>query len=286
MKLDDDEQRVSETNIIECVRARLSEAHGSQVNSSQPFVTVTYAQSVDGSIAHAQGQTLQLSNADSFKLTHQVRAAHDGIMVGINTVMRDNPRLTVRLADGENPQPIVVDGRLRIPFDANLLKGPNLRPIVCTSRSACESKEQRLLDVGARVVRIDNRPDGLLDMRQLLQCLKRLGIRSVMAEGGATIITSLLTGSLADQYLVTISPRLIGGLRSIQSQPGTEGIARLHNLNYQWLAGDLILRGDLDRETISNDSKSVSTPSNAADRTGAAGESTHGVSGMGGAKLQ
>ena len=197
-----DEPPVRQTDIIGYVRRCLSDAHCDHTERRFPFVTVTYAQSLDGCIAHAQGQTLQLSNPHSLELTHQLRAIHDGILVGINTVVRDNPRLNVRLAEGKNPQPIVVDGRLRFPMDANLLKEPCVPPIICTSHSACEVKEQRLVDAGAKVMRVAQCSQGLLDLEQLLEGLKQLGLRSIMVEGGATVITSLLASGLADQYLV------------------------------------------------------------------------------------
>jgi 3,4-dihydroxy 2-butanone 4-phosphate synthase/GTP cyclohydrolase II len=243
-----DEPQIQQCNVIECVRHCLDEAHRTHAASRRPFVTVTYAQSLDGSIAHARGQTLKLSNDRSLELTHQMRAIHDAILVGINTVVRDNPCLTVRLTEGKNPQPIIVDGRLRFPLDANLLKDRCVRPIIVTSHDACRAKEQRLLDAGAKVIRVAQDAAGLLDLQQLFERVKQLGLRSVMVEGGARVITSLLTSHLADQYLITISPRLVGGLRSIRAQSDAEPgrFARLCNLHYQWLAGNLIIRGDLE----------------------------------------
>ena len=242
-----DEPQVRQTDVIGCVRRCLDHAHRSHAQRQRPYVTVTYAQSLDGSIAHAQGQTLNLSNEHSLRLTHQVRAEHDGILVGINTVMRDNPRLSVRLVEGKNPQPIVIDGRLRFPCDAHLLQDPCIRPIIFTSHEACETRAQRLLDAGARVVRVAQDAEGLLDLGHLFEYLKQnLGLRSVMVEGGATVITNLLTKRLADQFLITISPKLVGGLRSIHAQTNLDEIPQLRNLCYQWLGADLILRGDVE----------------------------------------
>ncbi|MCA9151606.1 MAG: dihydrofolate reductase family protein [Planctomycetales bacterium] len=242
-----DASQVCQSDIIGCVRRCVEQAHQENGRRQRPFVTVTYAQSLDGSIAHAEGETLKLSNDLSLRLTHQVRALHDGILVGINTVVRDNPQLNVRLVEGENPQPIIVDGSLRFPIDARLLKDPCVRPIICTSHDACTRKEQQLLNAGANIVRVTQTNAGLLDLHQVFAHLKQQGLRTIMVEGGATIITSLLTQGLADQYLVTISPRLVGGLRSIHPQVGgqQERLAHLHNLQYQWLGTDLILRGDV-----------------------------------------
>ncbi len=140
-------------DIVECVRCHLVQANGCFRNCDLPFITLTYAQSIDGCIAQFEGETLQLSNPFALKLTHQVRALHDAILVGINTVLRDNPRLNVRLVKGQSPQPIVVDSRLRFPLEANLLKEPCVRPIIFAGHDACEVKERRLINAGAQVMR-------------------------------------------------------------------------------------------------------------------------------------
>ena len=101
-----------------------------------PFVTLSYAQSLDGCIVAQPGQPLALSGAQSLILTHKLRAAHDAILVGIGTVLADNPRLDVRLAPGPDPQPVVVDSRLRFPLNANLLQQPPYPGLPPVSRLA------------------------------------------------------------------------------------------------------------------------------------------------------
>jgi 3,4-dihydroxy 2-butanone 4-phosphate synthase/GTP cyclohydrolase II len=241
-----DEPRASEGEIIERVRRRLELAHRSQ--RPLPYITMTYAQSLDGSIARPAGETIQLSNPLSRRLTHQIRSVHDAILVGINTVLRDNPRLNVRLVPGRDPQPVVIDSRLRLPLDACLMHDPCVRPIVFAGLGASSMKERRLSAAGARVVRVAERDDRLLDLAQVFARLRHMGIRSVMVEGGASIITSILMSRLADQCLLTISPRFLGGLCAVQPRNGSEvdHLPRLKNLHYQWLAEDLILHGDLE----------------------------------------
>jgi 3,4-dihydroxy 2-butanone 4-phosphate synthase/GTP cyclohydrolase II len=180
-------------------------------------------------------------------LTHQVRAVHDAILVGINTVLRDDPRLNVRLVEGQSPQPIVVDSRLRFPMDANLLRDPCIRPIIFTHPDSCEKKEEQLRDRGATVLRVGGRRDGWIELAELLAYLKSLGLRSVMVEGGASIITSVLRSRLANQVLLTISARFLGGLPSMHRMHGDDAYhpPQLDNLKYQWLGNDLILCGDL-----------------------------------------
>ena len=94
----------------------------------RPFVTVSYAQSIDGSIATRRRRPLPISGPGAMRMTHGLRALHDGILVGIETVLADDPQLSVRLVEGPHPQPVVLDTRLRTPLEARLLKGGNGRP--------------------------------------------------------------------------------------------------------------------------------------------------------------
>ena len=108
--------------ILGDLHARLDEAKADGAARGRPFVTLAYAQSLDGSIAGQGGRPLSLSGPSSLQLTHELRAAHDAILVGIGTVLSDNPRLNVRLVAGLDPQPIVVDSRLRLPEAAHLME--------------------------------------------------------------------------------------------------------------------------------------------------------------------
>ena len=245
----DDDRTARQDCIISHVRNRLDQAKRDQRNP-QAATTLTFAQSIDGCIATFEGNPLQLSNQTTQRMTHQLRALHDAILVGINTVLIDDPYLTVRLVEGQNPQPIVVDSRLRLPLSANLLQAPCVRPIVATGMNACRRRESQLVAAGARVVRVPQQGNGLLDLCQLLIRLPELGLHSVMIEGGARIITSVLAARLADQLLLTISPRFVGGLQAIHHglRSSVDQFPSLSDVHYQSMEGDLIIRADLDRE--------------------------------------
>jgi len=211
--------------------------------TGRPFVTLSYAQSMDGSIAARPGQPLALSGALSMTLTHQLRVAHDAILVGIGTVLADNPRLTVRLVEGKNPQPIVADSRLRFPLSANLLCQHPLSPWIATGEQADASRQHVLEAAGARVLRVPINARGQVNLTALLERLGALGIHSVMVEGGARIITSFLAERLVDHMVLTVAPRLVGGLRAVRrfAQADAVYFPRLRNLRYQWLEDDLVL---------------------------------------------
>ena len=212
-------------------------------HTGRPFVTLSYAQSVDGSIAARPGQPLALSGALSMTLTHQLRAAHDAILVGIGTVLVDNPRLTVRLVEGKNPQPIVADSRLRLPLSANLLCEHPLSPWIAAGEPADAGRQQVLEAAGARVLRLPMNARGHVNLAALLERLGALGIKSVMVEGGARIITSFLAERLVDHIVLTVAPRLVGGIRAVRRLTHVDPVhlPRLRNLRYQWLEDDLVL---------------------------------------------
>jgi GTP cyclohydrolase II len=214
--------------------------------TGRPLVTLSYAQSLDGSIADRPGRPLALSGSQSMAMTHGLRAAHEAILVGIGTVLADNPRLNVRLAAGKDPQPVVVDSRLRFPSYANLLKNGRA-PWIATNRGADAERQHDLEAAGAKVLRMTG-SNGWVDLAELLQSLGSMGINSLMVEGGAQIITSFLASRLVDQVVLTIAPLLVGGLRVVDhlGHSSMRRFPRLRNLSYQQLGEDLVLRGDPD----------------------------------------
>jgi GTP cyclohydrolase II len=216
-------------------------------HTGRPFVTLTYAQSLDGSIAADPGQPLSLSGPQALLLTHCMRAAHDAILVGIGTVLADNPLLNVRLVAGKDPQPVIVDSRLRFPLEANLLSRHPLSPWIATSDQADHRRQQCLEAAGARVLRLPSMANGDVDLAALLEQLGKWGIDSLMVEGGARIITSFLARQLADHLVLTVVPRLVGGVHAVGNlgQFGLAHFPGLRNVGHQRLGDDLVLWGDL-----------------------------------------
>jgi 3,4-dihydroxy 2-butanone 4-phosphate synthase/GTP cyclohydrolase II len=242
---------VPEGVIISQMRKRLEQAGQRGHDSGVPCVTLSYAQSLDGSIANRPGQPLQLSNPQTQTLTHRLRSLHDAVLVGINTVLSDDPRLTARIVGGRNPQPVVLDGRLRLPLKARLLHPPCVPPIIATTAQAGLAREKRLREAGAQVLRLPSQRNGLVDLKILLRRLHYMGIRSLMVEGGSQVITDFLGRHLVDQIIITIAPRVVGGLHAVTSalpkmrSPGS----RLVNVQYQAFAGDLVVFADVEKES-------------------------------------
>ena len=212
-----------------------------------PFVTLTYAQSLDGCIARSPGKSIRLSGPESEAMTHSVRGVHDAILVGIGTVIADNPNLTVRLAKGSQPQPVILDSKLRFPLDAKLLGDNGLRPWVATTEQASDMRKRQLEQAGARVIRLPSNAKGWVDLPSLLSLLAEESVNSVMVEGGARVITSFLSEGLVDHVVLTVAPVVLGGMRAVKRMESTRiDCPRLINTGYQRLGEDMIIWGDPD----------------------------------------
>ena len=248
--------------LMKFIKPLLEIAAAHRREKGRPFVTLSYAQSLDGCISAQPGVALALSGRQSLRLTHKLRAGHDAILVGIGTVLSDNPRLNVRLVDGVNPRPIVVDSKLRLPLTCNLLKQEARPLLVATVEGYDEKRAEALQAAGAIIVALPPNPRGQVDLSLLLQRLGELGIDTLMVEGGARIITSFLFERLADFIVLTIAPVLVGGLRAV-SDLGTTGLhnlLRLEQRGHRWLGEDLILWGHLNTEERDSSLMAVAQP--------------------------
>lgn len=205
-------------------------------------VTLSYAQTLDGSIAARRGQPLAISGAESLRLTHALRAAHDGILVGIETVLADDPSLTVRLVPGKNPTPIILDSHLRLPLTAKLLQTAPY-PLIFTTPTADGRKQAELEARGATVRRVAANEHGQVGLGEMLHQLPELGLHLVMVEGGAGVIGSFLEGQWADWLVLTTAPRLVGGLTAV-GRPLTQQPTLLNSQQLK-LGEDWVLWGEL-----------------------------------------
>lgn len=232
--------------LMEMVGRRLQS--GMQGLRDRPFVTVSYAQSLDGSIAEFHDHPLALSGEQSRSLTHSLRAAHNAVMVGIGTVLADNPALTVRYSPGESPQPVVLDSRLRFPMFSRMLERPARPPWIFTLPEADSARMRILENAGAKIFRMAHSgpvSNGKIEICQVLARLKELGIRSVLVEGGAQVITSFLAFRFIDQFIITIAPVLIGGVRAFETGWNRQSLKlpKLMDVHQEVLGKDVIVIG-------------------------------------------
>jgi 3,4-dihydroxy 2-butanone 4-phosphate synthase/GTP cyclohydrolase II len=198
----------------------VSSAPSANGHHMRPAVTVHYAQSIDGRIAARTGDARWVSGESSLKLAHELRASHDAVMVGIGTVLADDPRLTVRLVEGQSPIRVIVDSTLRVPISANVLADRTSRTIVATTPAAPQARARAIHDAGGEVLRAHADENGAVDLPDLLRRLRGMGIGSLLIEGGHGIITSALRAHAVDRLTVCIAPKVIG--------EGVDAVGDLH----------------------------------------------------------
>lgn len=213
----------------------------SSTHRPRPHITLSYAQSCDGSITTAPGTTLALSSDSSLQMTHQLRSLHDGILVGIGTVIADDPRLTVREWPGNDPQPIVLDSQLRMPPASRLCQSDEQRCWVLTTQRDGATRG------GCELIVVAGNDAGHIDLHQAMEVVHRRGIRSLMIEGGASVISAFLRERLADAALLTLAPLFVGGYNAIGQLGNLDAadfpsIAPLHS---RQVGNELIIWGRL-----------------------------------------
>jgi GTP cyclohydrolase II len=227
---------------IERLESCLAGAEAFRIKNSRPFITVSYAQSVDGSIATRSRQPIGLSGPESAVLTHQIRACSDAILIGIGTLLADDPQLNVRLVEGSSPQPIILDTHLRTPLNARLMKRSHIRPWIINAEDNGSERSLALRKAGSIPIFCATSRPGKIDLPALMKILTARQINSVMVEGGARVITSFVNSRLVDQFIVTVSPRFVGGLSVIASDGlQFETHLELAEVNYRHAGDDLII---------------------------------------------
>lgn len=241
-----------EVGCLEAEARRLNEFFVVFHEQHRPFVTIKWAMSLCGRTAHDTGESHWISNRLSREYGHRLRSQHDAVMVGIGTVLADDPMLNVRLPNytGSQPKRVVVDGDLSIPTRARLLRERGSSEIILfTTPLAKPEMIQHFEREGCRVVVIPSRRR-LIDMRQLMDELAKMGIQSILVEGGRQIHTSLLTLNLVDKVVAFISPKVIGGmqLRTPVEDLGLSSIKEaltLRDVKWQNFDDDLCIEGYL-----------------------------------------
>ena len=181
-------------------------------------VIINSAMTVDGKIATSSGDS-KISSKEDLVRVHKLRASVDAIVVGISTILADNPRLTVRLAKGKNPARVIVDSRGRIPPDSQIMRtASKVRTIVAVTDQAPEEMIMKLRDMGAQVLVISEGKKGQsaavprgVNLKMLFRKLEKTGLKKILVEGGGELNWSLLHLWLVDEMTITIAPKIAGG---------------------------------------------------------------------------
>ena len=212
-----------------------------------PYVTLKYAQTLDGKIATKTGDSKWISSLPSRRLAHLLRSTHQGVLVGVDTIIRDDPQLTVRLVKGKKPLRIVVDSRLRSPLKAKVFKSQKgIKTILATTKKADNKKIEKFEKKGVEILSVKASKIHRVDLKDLLYKLGEKNMNSVLVEGGAKIITSFLKAKQADRMIVVIAPLIVGqGLSSINDREikKLRDSISFSSLRFYQYGRDLILDG-------------------------------------------
>lgn len=201
-----------EHGLLSDVVEKQNEAFIKYITTGRPFVSVKAAMSLDGKIAQAQGIQTSITGPEARQRVHELRNEYDAIMVGIRTVLVDDPLLTTRLdrEDTKNPIRIIIDSRAKLPVSSQIVAtATNVRTILATTAFSPLQNRETLQLKGLEILKLDSW-DGSIDLETLLEELGSKQIASLMVEGGGKLIASFVEAGLVDKYTIFVAPKLIG----------------------------------------------------------------------------
>jgi diaminohydroxyphosphoribosylaminopyrimidine deaminase/5-amino-6-(5-phosphoribosylamino)uracil reductase len=231
---------------------QINEAYIKFITEGLPFVIAKFAMSLDGKIATKTGHSKWISNEEARNYVHAVRHTADAIMVGVNTVIADNPLLTARGCCGKGgmtkrqPLRIIVDSNGRTPSDANVFKQPG-KTILATVEPFDKEKKEGLAQIGVEVLELPG-VKGLVDLEELLKVSGGREIATILVEGGSKLLGYLFDHGLVDKVLVFIAPIIIGGgqARTAVSGDGVSSIPEalcLDQVNFRNFGDNVLISG-------------------------------------------
>ena len=225
------------------------------IEHKKPFIVLKAAMTLDGKIATATGQSKWITNETSRAYGYKLRDIYDGIMVGINTVIEDNPMLTARVDGGKNPIRIVVDSSLKIDINANVVQDKSAKTIIATTDKADKDKILKLQAQDVDVIVVDKDKNDKVDIEKLLDILGQKNICSILVEGGATLSGSFVAKKLVDKVYFFIAPKIVGGKEAKTPVAGTgilnlqEALA-LKDIQIEKLEEDILIIGRVDKDKV------------------------------------
>jgi diaminohydroxyphosphoribosylaminopyrimidine deaminase/5-amino-6-(5-phosphoribosylamino)uracil reductase len=236
---------------------KLNEVFISYVKTKRPFSIIKCAATLDGRIATRTGDSRWVTGEESRQFVHRLRHAVDAIMVGIDTVIRDDPHLTTRLNGamqhkGQDPARIILDSHLRIPETAKLLRlDSDSDTFIITGPSVSEAKKSQIEKKGAKVIESPVKDD-LIDLDRLMAHLGTLGITSLLIEGGSRVIASAFAADIVDKIVFFYAPKIMGGDDGVPvcRGPGPELMIEclpVRDINVRQFGDDVMIEGYIDK---------------------------------------
>lgn len=220
--------------------------------TKEPFVVMKMAMSLDGKVATATGESQWISGESSRQQVHNLRHELSGIMVGVETIIRDDPKLTARSPNSKNPVRIVVDSQLRIPLtSAVLAQQDTAKTIIATTEKSASQRREVVKQMGVEVIVIKENA-GRVGLQELMKILGAMGIDSILLEGGAVLNFSALEEGIVDKVQIYIAPKIIGGKKA---KTAVEGVGvtslkeafQLNRMTTNKVGEDVLIEGYLDK---------------------------------------
>lgn len=236
--------------VLEKESRRLNEVFIKYITEKMPFVLYKSAMSLDGKIAAHTGKSQWISCEQSREECQRLRHEMSAIMVGINTVLADNPMLTCRTEGGKNPTRIILDSKMRIPTDCNIVKTAHEVPTIL---AVCEQNEkaEQLKNSGVEILQVPEFRGGI-DMQVLMKLLGEKGIDSILLEGGATVAFSAFCAGVVDKVRIYIAPKILGGAAAKTPVGGMgfdspDSAVRLERITQRMSGADTVIEGYVGR---------------------------------------
>jgi diaminohydroxyphosphoribosylaminopyrimidine deaminase/5-amino-6-(5-phosphoribosylamino)uracil reductase len=235
----------------------INEAYIKHVTTGLPFVVAKFAMSLDGKIATKTGDSKWITKDETRKYAHALRHTVDAIMVGVNTIVADNPRLTAKGCGGrggpgkKQPLRLVIDTKGKVPLDARIFEPPG-EVLLAVAAPFDSVKRERFVEAGVEVVELPDR-GGSVDILELLKLLGEREIVTVLVEGGGKLLGSLFDDHLVDKVLAFISPVIIGGCEAVSV--GGDGVdsmpeaLRLSRVDIRSFDDDILISGYIDKRS-------------------------------------
>jgi diaminohydroxyphosphoribosylaminopyrimidine deaminase/5-amino-6-(5-phosphoribosylamino)uracil reductase len=237
------------TGIEEAAVLKMNEQFVKYIVTGRPFCTLKTAMTLDGKIATVENASKWISGEDSRKYVHELRQQYSAVMVGINTVLYDDPLLNTRRIrkKSKDPLKVIVDSSGKIPLEAKVLRMNPQLVIVATTDKMEMTKKRDLERLGAQVI-VCPQKDEKVDLGTLMFSLGKMGIDSVLLEGGSTIAFSALMNGIVDKVVSFIAPKIIGGADAPSPVGGTglpsmEDAIEVNDWNYRKIGSDILIEG-------------------------------------------
>ncbi|MBN2378652.1 bifunctional diaminohydroxyphosphoribosylaminopyrimidine deaminase/5-amino-6-(5-phosphoribosylamino)uracil reductase RibD [candidate division WOR-3 bacterium] len=231
-----------DVGLLEDEARTLNQAYFKHRETGLPFVILKLATTLDAKIATSEGDSQWITGEEARAFSHKLRAESGAVMVGVGTILKDDPELTVRLVPGHNPLKVVLDTRLRTPPDARLFEQG--KTLIFTNRDALSERDR--YDEKVSLTAVDLEEDGYLNMVQVLRELGRRQVIQLLVEGGGKVASELLRQGLADRFICCINPSLLGKGIGYTDSMLYENIHErlcLREVQVSWIGKDLKIEG-------------------------------------------